>query len=481
MDSEKFRRQLRQEADQWRQDGLIDTALYENLAQRYQFQALENDARNRFVVILMGLGGTLLGLGLITYVAANWQGWPREFRTLLLFTLFVAINAAGFYLWRRSPGRGSQRLGHGLLLLGGLTLGANLGLTSQMFHQSGNLYELYLVWSLGVLVMAYGLKLASLGILSLILMVIGYFLGSGDWFAGSALSWRVLIEQMPLVIAVLFLPLAYRCASRALFGLTAIGVTVALLGNLGLLLSADSPMWLLAIASALPPALLWSFTDRFWQWQPAASIRNARRSVSPLLGSSLPFESISRALAVTLLTVGLYILSFHWVWQSRWFNFGGSPLLQTGPLLVSGVVLGLVALYGWARLVNQTLSRGWRSPESAINSGAIAALILVQTATVVWHEQVTIPTLGPLIVNGLLFVLTLALVRDGLALSRRGLFWGGMLALVLSIMSRTLEYNTDLLIKALAFALCGAGIIIAGLWFERHVRPAHSLPEESNV
>ncbi|HEY9737985.1 MAG TPA: DUF2157 domain-containing protein [Trichocoleus sp.] len=481
MDSEKFRRQLRQEAEQWWHDGWIDNALYEKLAQRYQFPSLESDAKSRFVVILMGLGGILLGLGLITYVAANWQGWPREFRTLLLFTLFVAVNAAGFYLWRRSPSRGGQRLGHGLLLLGALTLGANLGLTSQMFHQSGNLYELYLVWSLGVLVMAYGLKLASLGILSLILMVIGYFLGVGDWFSGSALSWRVLIEHMPLVIAGLFLPLAYRCQSRALFGLAAIGVVISLQGNLGLLLSADSPGWLLAIAIALPPALLWSFTDRFWQWRPSpAAVANKPNQLFPRPAKSpLPFEAISRVLAVTLLTLVLYVLSFHWFWQDRWFNFSSSPMSSTTPLFLSVGVLGLIALWGWARLSHQGWSSGFRLPENAINSGAIAACILLQTGIVVWHEQVTLPILGPLIVNGLLFVLSLALVRDGLALSQRGMFWGGMLTLVLSIMSRTLEYNTDLLIKALAFALCGAGIIIAGLWFERHVKPNHPLPEKS--
>jgi len=181
MVSEKFRRQLRQEAEVWWQQGVIDATQYEQLALRYQFQALERDAKSRFVFILMGLGGILLGLGVITYVAANWQGWPRAVRVVLLLSLLIGVNTAGFYLWRRPPTQSGRTLGHGLLLLGALVLGANLALMSQMFHQSGNLYELFLVWGLGVLAMAYGLELVSLGLLALLLLTLGYQLGTLDW------------------------------------------------------------------------------------------------------------------------------------------------------------------------------------------------------------------------------------------------------------------------------------------------------------
>ncbi|MCM1981629.1 DUF2157 domain-containing protein, partial [Lyngbya confervoides] len=175
MGTEKFRRQLREEAEQWWQDGLIDAALYEQLADRYQFKSIETATSLRFIAILLGLGGILLGLGAITFVAANWQDWSRSVRVILLLSLFLGINSTGFFLWRQ-PGR--QRLGQGLLLTGSLVLGANLGLMSQMFHQSGFLYELLLIWSLGVLGMAYGLRLTSLGVVAWGLMLISY----GHWF-----------------------------------------------------------------------------------------------------------------------------------------------------------------------------------------------------------------------------------------------------------------------------------------------------------
>jgi hypothetical protein len=38
------------------------------------------------------------------------------------------------------------------------------------------------------------------------------------------------------------------------------------------------------------------------------------------------------------------------------------------------------------------------------------------------------------------------------------------------ILSRTLEYETELLIKAVIFTACGVGIIVAGVLFERFLK-----------
>jgi hypothetical protein len=44
-----------------------------------------------------------------------------------------------------------------------------------------------------------------------------------------------------------------------------------------------------------------------------------------------------------------------------------------------------------------------------------------------------------------------------------------MLLLTLQIISRMWEYDTDLIFKSFVFAMCGVGIISAGLWFERRL------------
>jgi ethanolamine transporter EutH len=45
-----------------------------------------------------------------------------------------------------------------------------------------------------------------------------------------------------------------------------------------------------------------------------------------------------------------------------------------------------------------------------------------------------------------------------------------MLLFILQIISRVLEYDTDLLFRSLVFVLCGSGLISAGLWFERRLQ-----------
>lgn len=481
MVTEKFRRQLRQESEKWWTEGLIDAELHDRLAERYQFHRLERDASNRFVSILMALGGILLGLGVITFIAANWQDWSRLFKVVLLLSLFVCINTAGFYLWRRSPQPGLQKLGQGLLLLGALILGSNLSLMSQMFHQSGNFYQLLLVWGLGVLAMAAGLRFTVLGVLSLILVGWGYSLGwvNGAIFQDRSL-WQGMISHMPLLSSLLFVPLAHWCRSRVIFALAAILATTSLVFNLRPLsgwlsgqLTASG--WIVMIAFTLPPALLWAYSQRMWKFSPAS-----RRAAGLVPSASRfdalppdPLQPIARSLAIWFLSILFSVFAFYWLWETK----SSVHQWQRQPL-IDAIVLAIFAGLGWLQLRHQLgeqlRRRSWVQ-ERAVNTGSVAAMLALTAGTLLWHFQVAaIPQIATLVFNLLLFGLAILLIRDGLALGTRHTFWGGMLLLVLSIISRMLEYDTGLLLKSIVFVICGIGVILAGLWFERNARPRHS-------
>jgi len=485
MVTEKFRRQLRQESERWRTEGLIDAELHERLVERYQLNRLERDASNRFVSILMGLGGILLGLGVITFIAANWQDWSRLFKVILLLGLFISINAAGFYLWQRSARRGLQKLGHGLLLLGALILGANMALMSQMFHQSGNFYELLLVWSIGVLAMAYSLRLTTQGVLALILMGWGYSLGWLDWSIGQEGSgWQLLVRHMPLIASFLFIPLAHWCRSRTIFALGAILVTVSLVFNLRPLAgwtygNLTASGWIAVIAFTLPPALLWAYNQGMWQFsspsRPSLPSRQSDGTSLPLSPRPDLFQPIARSLAIWFLSILFYVFAFHSLWDVG--STGGEAFYQWHwEPLVSAIVLAIFAGLGWLQLryqLRQQLRRGslWNQ-ERAVNSGTVAAMLAVTAGLFLWHVEVaSIPALATFGFNLMLFLLAIALIRDGLALGSRSTFWGGMLLLVLGIISRMLEYDTGLLLKSIVFVICGIGVILAGLWFERRITP----------
>jgi uncharacterized membrane protein len=447
--SDKFRRQLRQEAEQWQSEGLIDASVYEQLSNRYQFSDIETAARNRFTLILLGLGSVLLGLGIITFVAANWQVWSREWKVILLLSGFVGINAAGFYLWRRPTERWQRRLGQGLLLLGALVLGANMALMSQLFHQSGLLYQLFIVWGLGVLAMAYSLRLTLLGILAQLLIGLGYLQGQPAFVPIGEFSWlRFMVQHMPVLAGVMFIPLAYWCRSRWIFRLGAIAVVYTLEANLIRSNLVASSGGMAAIACALPPALLWAYQDFFWKLRPSATQL---------------FSGIAHSLAITFLCILFYFLSFYGIWNTSPVSSAPdtSPLLL--PLLVDISILSSLTVWVWIQRVR--LHQIDRTTIIVVSMIAISAIVPF------WHlSSGRIPSTAVWIFNLLLFLLGAGLIRKGLTQGQRRLFWGGMVLLTLQIFTRMLEYDTDLLFKSVVLLLCGLGVLAAGLWFERYLR-----------
>ena len=454
MASEKFRYQLRQEARQWQEEGLISPEIYEQLTTRYSLEELDSASSDRFIIIVLGLGFILLGLGIITFVAANWQTWSKPVKVLLLLSFFFATNCGGFYLWR-SPDSRQSRLGQGLLLLGALTLGANIGLMSQMFHQTDPTYILYLVWGLGVCAMAYGLRLTSLGLMAIILIAISYFIAIylvTVWDGG----YLVLIfQQMSLVIALLFVPLAYYCRSRWLFRLSFVLIVSTLGTNFDYLLEIVEPSsrsLTPAFLSILIPGFLWSYRD-------------------DLLFSNLNvnFDSINRKLAVFYLSCLFYLYSFN-LWKDNLDSIRAGKLIYFDRwwLSINPAFFTIFTIWAWWHLGTRRNSNlPWRLDRKSTYIGAIIIFVFSLICFNVTVAPIGIA--GTIIFNLLLFSLALFLINQSVKEGRRFNFWLGIILLILQIFSRIFEYNTSLILKAIALFICGIAAIIAGLWFERYL------------
>ncbi len=465
---DNFRRQLRQEAQLWQDEGLIDADFYQVLAQKYQFNNLETAARDRFVFILIAVGATLLGLGVITFVAANWQALTREARLILLLSLFLTTNIAGFSLWRqpannnispRSRKRRQQVFGEGLLILGALTIGANMALLAQMFHISGSSYELFLGWGLAVLLMAYSLRLTSLGMLALILVLIGYSTGLFDWYStrNELTLGRIVIEHIPLALSVLFVPLAYQCRSRWIFRIAAIAFVISWqfhLKSLEILTYTDAPPWIAIATFVLPPALLWSYDDLLF-----------------VRVSSRLFQPFARTLTLAFFSIMFYFLSFRWLWEARTVGYQAqfrNTSLATWLPFIDVAIFTVLALWQWWHLLRPTRNQERQGID--VKTIFIGSLIVITALLIFIHQAITpIPAIPIFAFNVLLAVLGFGLVREALELGQRQAFWGGIFLLTLQIISRMLEYDTALLFKSFVFILCGVAVIFAGLWFERYL------------
>lgn len=462
MASEKFRQELRSESQQWRQDGLITPEQLQQLADRYQLDRLDQQASSRFTFLLIVVGSVLIGLGIITYVAANWQDIPKVFRTLLLFGLFTVANLSGFWLHRRSD-KLQQILGQGLLLIGGMTLGATMALMAQMYHISGPLHPLLITWSLGVAVMAYCLRNGPLGVLSALIMGWASGMGWGEFrgFIGNASEsltlYQIIWLNLPTIAALLYFPLAHWCRTRALF---IIAILVSLESCLPLwsearyFANSSGASYVLGFGLlTLPIAFLWSY---------------------PLMGAptiAAKFQSIARNFSIISLGFLLYIAGFRYSFLAPPSNVSiiNNPTLSSvWMFMIPGVViLALATAKQWIQLLKENRSR-------SLNIVILAMLIAVGGYSILTRISDRPEMIFAF--NAMLAVLSIGCIRESLETKRRSQFWYGLLVLVILISSRFLEYETELVLKAAILTLCGFGIIAAGIWFEKYAGRSRSIP-----
>ena len=103
--------------------------------------------------LLGGAGIAGLVLGVIFFVAVNWQDYGVMGRFALLEAALIA--AAGVALWRPPP----SPVGHAALTLAVLASGALLALFGQTYQTGADVYELFFIWA--ALALPFALASAS--------------------------------------------------------------------------------------------------------------------------------------------------------------------------------------------------------------------------------------------------------------------------------------------------------------------------------
>lgn len=424
--STKFRAALRNELPIWIQKGILTEETARQLASTYQLDNLKAESSSLLSAVIFTIGGLLLGGGLISLVAANWEAIPTALKLTLLFSALLAFHILGHWLWHSKHWR---RLGHALIFCGCLVFGANIGLVAQIFHVSNNWYSGFGAWALGSLVMAWAIRSWIIGVLVLVTSFL-WFLGiqhdNNDWVA----------SIYPLILAASLLPLAWIIRSRVLYSGTLLGIIAAacvLAGEHG------SGRQLLLTMSA-GGMFLWTLGElhRAAAWR-------------------VEFANVTAGLGLGLLAVTAYIWSFHWLWSPSVFG----PMRSTWAIVFFALSLA-------ASLV---LQRTGKRPQLWLTAGGVVVGgILCASSLLAWESVANAEFLFTVTTNVAALILGGVLIGVSLVDERRAVFWLGTLYLVLLILSRFLEYETSLLVKSAAFLACGVAVIFAGINYERYLR-----------
>src|SRR5689334_2463567 len=122
MADRSFASQLDRESEAWVAEGIVTAEQAAAIRGRYADARAER--RGSATTALAVIGAVAVGLGVIGFVAANWDGMSHAVR-LALLTLAVAGAYAGGY--RLRDGTGSRpRVGEALYLVGVLLFGASI-------------------------------------------------------------------------------------------------------------------------------------------------------------------------------------------------------------------------------------------------------------------------------------------------------------------------------------------------------------------
>jgi uncharacterized membrane protein len=141
-----FKEVLGRESERWVADGLITADQAAALRSRYEGEgAPESELRSRAAAVLAVVGGTAVGVGVIGFVAANWNGIGHGLRLALLTTVIASAYAGAYHLRERTGSH--PRVGEALYLAGLLVFGASLFLVGQMYHVEAHDPLALLIWA----------------------------------------------------------------------------------------------------------------------------------------------------------------------------------------------------------------------------------------------------------------------------------------------------------------------------------------------
>ena len=173
-----FLRRLESEVACWRGANLISGEQARVILSLYVAEAEVPAARGRLITALGILGSILIGVGVILFFAANWDGMAREAKIALVLVATLTAYGAGYWLLYLKDYVG---VGTAVILLGTLLYGAAIHLIAQAYHFPVDDPNLVLIWFVGVVPLAYATRSVPIMALSLILLLAALGFRLQDW------------------------------------------------------------------------------------------------------------------------------------------------------------------------------------------------------------------------------------------------------------------------------------------------------------
>ena len=108
----------------------------------------QEDSQKRTIRIIVMIGAVLIGAGIFSFIAANWQEMGKVMKVAIIMISMLASYSLGWYLKEKLN---YDKTGEALYMLGAIIYGAGLFLVAQMFHTRTNWPDGFILWMFGAL------------------------------------------------------------------------------------------------------------------------------------------------------------------------------------------------------------------------------------------------------------------------------------------------------------------------------------------
>ena len=125
----------------------------------------KEDLQKKTIHIVLTGGALLIGAGIFSLVASNWEAMGSFAKIILIISCMLISYLAG---WHFKENKGYKRTGEALYFLGSIIYGSGIFLIGQIFHARGNWPDGLIMWMIGATAMAFATGSHSLFALAIV-------------------------------------------------------------------------------------------------------------------------------------------------------------------------------------------------------------------------------------------------------------------------------------------------------------------------
>ncbi len=168
-------RWLQREMPLWEQKNIINAEQGNAILSLYKLKRIEPRSKMDMVKVLTLIGAIFVGVGVIFFVASNWQRIPAHLKTILIMSVTIFTLYMGYFF---SYGKeGFANLGKSLLLLSSLFWGGTIALIAQIYNiPTSQNWLIMLIWAFPIVPIAIFFDNEYVHILASALFLIWNFL-----------------------------------------------------------------------------------------------------------------------------------------------------------------------------------------------------------------------------------------------------------------------------------------------------------------